>query len=138
MKAKEYLRQAYRINELIQSNQQELDELRDLSVNLSATDYSKDKVQTSSSDDASYTKIVEKIIELENAIKDDIEKMLSLKLEIRNVVNDVSDNEERLLLKLRYLNFLTWDSVCDEMNVSARTAHRIHAAALSHVKIPNF
>ena len=133
MSAKQYLRQAYRLNELIQSNQRELDELHDLSTNLPGTDYSKDKVQTSNSNDASYTQIVAKIIELEKVIKEDIEKMLSLKLEIRTVINEVNDNEEKLLLKYRYLSFMSWEEICDEMNVSMRTAHRIHSLALQKV-----
>lgn len=130
MNIKQYLKQAYRLNELIQCNKQELDELNQLSTSLPGTDYSKDRVQTSASGDAGYTKIVEKIIELEDAIKSDVEKMLSLKLEIRNVINAVPDNEERLLLHLRYLNFMVWEDICDDMNVSMRTAHRIHSLAL--------
>ncbi len=136
MNAKQYLRQAYRLDELIHNNEQELEELRELSTNLSATDYSKDKVQTSASNEASYTRIVEKIIELEKVIRADIEKLLSLKLEIRNVINEVQDNEQKLLLKCRYLNFMTWDCICEEMNISSRTAHRIHGFALSNVKVP--
>lgn len=130
MNIKQFLKQAYRLNELIQCNKQELDELNQLSTSLPGTDYSKDRVQTSASGDAGYTKIVEKIIELEDAIKSDVEKMLSLKLEIRNVINAVPDNEERLLLHLRYLNFMVWEDICDDMNVSMRTAHRIHSLAL--------
>ena len=136
MRAKQYLKQAYRLNELIQSNQNELDELKELSTNLSGIDYSKDRVQTSPSGDAGYTNIVLKILELEDAIKTDIEKLLSLKLEIRTTINEVQDNEEKLLLKHRYLNFMTWDDICELMHVSMRTAHRIHSLALENVKVP--
>ena len=136
MKAKDYLKQAYRLDDLIQNNQQELKELQDLSTTIPATDYSKDKVQTSHSGEASYTKIIEKIVELEDVIRADIQKLLSLKLEIRNVINDVKDNEEKLLLKCRYLNFMTWENICYQMNVSMRTAHRIHGNALQNVKVP--
>lgn len=136
LKAKDYLKQAYRLDDLIQNNQQELKELQELSTSIPATDYSKDRVQTSHSGEASYTKIIEKIIELEDVIRTDIQKLLSLKLEIRNVINDVQDNEEKLLLKCRYLNFMTWDEICDEINVSTKTAHRIHGRALQNVKVP--
>ena len=136
MQAKEYLKQAYRLNELIQCDQQELDELRVLSRSLSGTDYSKDRVQTSPSTDAGYTKIVHKMMVLEDAINTEIENMLSLKLEIRTVINAVQDNEEKLLLKYRYLNFLSWEKICDEMNISMRTAHRIHVEALANVVVP--
>lgn len=136
MNAKQYLKQAYRLNELIHSNKQELADLRLLSDSISGMDYSKDRVQTSTSSDAGFTNIVAKIVELEKVINIDTERMLSLKLEIRESINAVQDNDEKLLLKYRYLNFMSWEDVCSFMKVSMRTAHRIHAAALSNVVVP--
>lgn len=136
MNSKQYLKQAYRLNELIHSNKQELADLRLLSDSISGMDYSKDRVQTSTSSDAGFTNIVAKIVELEKAINIDTERMLSLKLEIRESINAVQDNDEKLLLKYRYLNFMSWEDICSYMQVSMRTAHRIHAAALSNVVVP--
>ena len=73
---------------------------------------------------------------IKKIINADIEKMLSLKLEIRTVINDVQDNDEKLLLKYRYLNFFTWEDICEKMCVSMRTAHRIHKLAIANLKIP--
>ena len=135
MTTKQYLEQVYRLNQFIQSSQQELADLRLMSECISGIDYSKEKVQTSPSNDAGFTKIVEKIIELENVINKDIEKMLSLKLKIRTSIDAVQDNDERLLLKYRYLNFMKWEEICVKMQISIRTAHRIHATAISNIKI---
>ena len=74
--------------------------------------------------------------ELKNEINAEINRIVSLKLEIRSVINAVQDHDERLLLKYRYLNFMQWDDICEHMQVSMRTAHRIHAAALANVQIP--
>ena len=136
MQAKQYLKQAYRLNELIQCNQQELEDLRLLASSVPGIDYSKDRVQTSPSGDAGFTNIVYKIIELENAINADIEKMISLKFEIRTVISNVLDNEERLILHKRYLKFETWEEICDSLSLSLRTVQRIHASALNNVVIP--
>ena len=133
MQAKAYLRQAYRINQLIQSNQKELEELHELSISISGIDTSKDTVQTSPSGDASYTKIIEKIDELERIIKNDIDKLLNLKLDIKKTIDSVSDSEERLLLQERYLNFMEWDDISESMYVSTRHIHRIHGRALNKV-----
>ena len=133
MQAKDYLRQAYRINLLIQSNEKELQELHELSTSISGIDTSKDTVQTSPSGDASYTKIIEKIDELERIIKNDIDKLLNLKLEIKKTIDAVPDNEERLLLQERYLNFMEWDDICESMYISIRHIHRIHGRALNTV-----
>ena len=131
-----YLKQNRNLDELIQSNRQELNDLETLKRSIPGIDYSKDRVQVSPSNEAAFARIVEKICLLENDIRSDIENLLSLKLEIRTVINAVKNNEEKLVLKYRYLNFLSWDEVADKMNVSIRTACRLHVIALRHVKIP--
>ena len=138
MNAKQYLKQAYRLNEMIISNQEELSALRESASSIPGIDYSKDKIQSSkSSGDAGFVNIISKIIELENSINADIERMFDLKNEIRSVINDVQDADEKLLLRLRYINFNTWEEICDKLYVSIRTVHRIHAAALANVNVPN-
>lgn len=137
MNAKQYLKQAYRLNELIKSNQDELNALRESATSISGIDYSKDKVQSSkSSSDAGFVNIVMKIVEIENSINDDIAMCISLKNEIRTVINNIQDVDEKILLRLRYINFKTWDEICDELHVSLRTVHRIHSSALEKVKVP--
>lgn len=136
MNAKQYLKQAYRLDELIRSNKEELDNLKELSTSVGAIDYAKDRVQTSADNDAAYTRQVMQIVELERAINEDIEKLYALKLEIRTAINEVIDQDEKLLLRSRYLNFMPWDDICSEMNISMRTAHRIHHDALEDIVIP--
>ena len=136
MNAKEYLNQAYRLNELIASNELEMKDLEELKCSLGAIDYSKDRVQTSSSSDAGYTRIVHAIADLESAIREDTEKLLHLKLEIRTVINELQDNEQKLVLKYRYLNFMEWENVAEELCVSKRTAIRIHDVAIENIVVP--
>lgn len=137
MNAKQYLKQAYRLNELIISNQEELSALRESASSIPGLDYSKDKIQTSkSSGDAGFVNVISKIIELEDSINADIEKMFALKNEIRSVINDVQDADEKLLLRLRYINFNTWEDISDKLDISIRTVHRIHATALDNVNVP--
>lgn len=138
MNAKQYLKQAYRLNEIIKSNQEELFALRELASSISGIDYSKDKVQSSkNSGDASFVNVVTKIVKLEDSINTDIATCINLKNEIRTVINEVQDVDEKILLRLRYINFYTWEQVCEKMDVSLRTTYRIHSTALSNVKIPS-
>lgn len=137
MDAKQYLSQAYRLNELILSNKAEIDDLNELKDGLPGIDYSKDRVQVSPSNDASYTKIIHMIADLEKTIEEDTIRMLSLKKQIRETIQSVQDNEQILALKLRYLNFLQWDDVAARMGVSQRTAIRIHDEALLNVVVPD-
>ena len=133
MQAKMYLSKAYRVDQLIQSNRDEIKALNELKTSISGTDTSRDVVQTSPSGDASYTRIVERIDELERIIEEDVERLLKLKLEIKSVIDSVPDDTERLLLHLRYLQFLTFDKISESMYITTRHIHRIHARALKSV-----
>jgi len=55
MKAKRYLQQAFKINELINSKIEELKELRVLSESLPSTDFSQERVQKTKSQEAKFT-----------------------------------------------------------------------------------
>lgn len=136
-KAKQYLKQAYRLNELINSNLQELQDLKQLSLSISAIDYSKERVQGgTSSSDAKFVDLISKIVELEEVIDKDVDRFVNLKIQIRDTINAVENLDEQVLLRYRYINFLTWEQICEKMNVSLRTIHRIHSTALKNVKIP--
>ena len=137
MEAKQYLRQAHRLNELIASEQEELNELRRLAETVSSPVISDMPKNPSSSLEAPYVKYVLKMAELEKKIEQEMEHYLSIKDEIRDVINEVTNNEERLLLRYRYINFLEWEEICDRMNVSERTVHRIHSSALQKVIVPS-
>ncbi|AZK44786.1 DUF1492 domain-containing protein [Paenibacillus lentus] len=136
--AKQYLKRAYRLNELINSNVQELQDLKQLSLSISAIDYSKERVQEgNSSNDAKFVNLISKIIELEKVINEDVDRFVNLKIQIRDTISAVENPDEQVLLRYRYINFMTWEQICDKMNVSLRTVHRIHSTALKNVKIPN-
>lgn len=135
-KVKKYLKQAEKLDGLIKSNRIELKELREDAKNLGALDYSKDKVKTNSANNAGYTKTIEKIAALDKKICEDIDKLLDLKMQIRTAINEVEDYGERLILRLKYLNFISWDNICKITGNSERTVHRIHGDALKKFKIP--
>lgn len=70
-------------------------------------------------------------------INDTILTCFNLKSEIRNVINDVENLDERLVLYDRYINFNNWEQISEKMNIAYCTVHRIHSSALLNVKIPN-
>ena len=136
MQAKQYLKQAYRLNELINSDLEEVAELRIFSESISSPNLSGMPSSGTRSAEPTFAKAVDKIIDLENHINEEIVRLVDLKKEIRSVINNVIDGDEKLLLKYRYINFCAWDVICEKMNVSMRTAHRIHASALENVRVP--
>ena len=129
---KEYLNRAYRVNEMINSNLRQIEKLRDMATNV--TSNFDERVQSSPSGDRT-AKIIEKIVMLQGKIKEDTDRMVDLLGEIKATIDNVSDADEKLLLTLRYVEFMKWEKICDIMNLSERRVMQIHGKALIHVNI---
>lgn len=133
MNAKQYLRQAYRLNELINSDLQELEQLKALSQSVSSPNLS-GMPSGSKKQEAPFVNPVLKIVDLENYINAEIDRFVDLKKEIRTVIYQIPDNNQKLCLKLRYIQFLKWEAVAVNMNLSLKQVHRIHCEALQEIQ----
>ena len=136
MTAKEYLQQAYRLNELIDSDVHELERLRDLAGRISSPNFG-ERVQSSRNLDAPFVKYLGDIMEMEEKIQKELCRLVVLKKQILAVLESVADREERLLLTYRYLNNKSWEQIAEDLSVSMSTVPRIHASALRNFPVPN-
>ena len=137
MTAKQYLKQAYRLNELITSDLAELHCLKTLATSLSAIRYDQDKIQNGNAQSSRVESLVLKICDLEKTIDQEVDAFVSLKSEIRTVINAVENPDERLLLRLRYVEFLCWPDIQRCMKFEERAIYRLHTRALSRIRIPD-
>lgn len=133
---KQYLRQAYRLNEIIDSHVRELEELRLLSTSLPVRDFSHQINQVANLSSDRISSIVGRIIDLENQIKREIDEFLELKQDIHDAIEGVENLDQKLVLRYRYIEFLTWEKIAERLHYSLRQIHRIHSAALENIKIP--
>ena len=76
-----------------------------------------------------------KLMDMEKEINTDIDKLVDLKREIAATVEGVSDEEERTVLELRYLDFHGWSDIATRMSCSINTVYRIHRSALKNIKV---
>lgn len=136
MTAKQYLSQAYRLNEHINSDLSELDRLRDLAISLSSVNYDGIRVSSTRSTEAPFEKTICKIIDAEKKINAEIERLVDLKAEISGAISQLANVDEQLLLRFRYINNYGWEKIAVLMSVSMRTVHRIHASALRDFQPP--
>ncbi|MBR5583363.1 MAG: DUF1492 domain-containing protein [Lachnospiraceae bacterium] len=136
MNAKQYLKQAYRLNEVIIDKQERLNDLKEMLQSTGAIDYSKDRVQTSQSPDAPFTKQLMNAMQLEEELKKDIERLTLLKIEINNAIEKVPDVDCSLVLSKRYILMKTWEQIAEEMNYSLTQLHRIHNEGLELFVVP--
>ena len=135
MTAKEYLRQAYRLDQKINSDLEEVAALREMASSVSSPQLS-ERVQTSRKGDAPFVRCLEKIIELEDKINKEIDLLVELKKDSRAVITTVEDTDERMVLKYRYVHNYTWEQIGNELHADARTVRRWHGKALLHVVLP--
>lgn len=135
MTPKEYLKQAYRLDHRINSDIAELSRLREMSTSISSPSLG-EKVQTNRNTDAPFVKCLERIYSLEEKINEEIDLLVNLKEEIRSVIDMVSNTDERMVLRYRYIHNYTWEQIGDVLGADSRTVRRWHGQALGHVTLP--
>ncbi|MEQ8156605.1 MAG: DUF1492 domain-containing protein [Clostridiaceae bacterium] len=133
MAAKEYLSQAYRIDQRINSKLEQIVSLRELATK--ATSTLSDTPPSGTRNVHSMEGIIVKIIDLENEINADIDTLVDLKKEIINLIKGINNPEHQTLLELRYLCFKTWEQIAVEMGYSLQHIFRVHDKALKEINI---
>lgn len=128
MNAKEYLSQAYRIDQRINSKLEQVMSLRDLlgKANVTLTGMPK----TPTPNPHSMEDIIVKMVDLESEINDDIDTLVDLKAEIMRCIKRVDNPEYQTLLELRYLCFKRWEKIAVEMGYDLRYVYKLHDQAL--------
>lgn len=136
MTAKEYLKQAYRLDQRIASHMAEQKHLWDLSTRVQGSNFG-ERVSGTRNTEASFTRIIDKIADMQERINAEIDTLVDLKAELNAAIGRMSDVDERLLLRYYYIDNARWDEIAKALNVSIRTVHRIHASALQNFVVPD-
>ena len=134
MTARDYLSQAYRLDQRINSKLEQVESLNELATKVSSTLTGMPKNPNSATSTMADT--VTKIIALQAEINNDIDRLVDLKREMVAVIKAVSNTERQTLLELRYLCFKTWEQIAVEMNYTVRNVHLLHKEALKAVVVP--
>ena len=130
MKAKEYLQQLKRLDILIKQKNKEVDNLRLKSKSTSSIDYSKEKVQTSPSGEASFVKLIGRIVDLETEISQEINIFVEEKHKIINQIQKLNNADYIRLLYKRYVEYKSLERICVEMDFSYDYIKHLHGCAL--------
>lgn len=136
MTAKEYLMQAYRLDNRIKLDTEEYRTIREMAQGLSAVHYDSNTTHSNTPSDASFVKALNQLWELEQKINEELCMLSALKVQIRDVIDTVKNPNERLVLSYRYMQEMKWEQIAQEMSADAKTIRRWHGDALSHVVMP--
>ena len=134
MTAKEYLGQAYRLDQRINSKLEQVMSLRDLATK--ATSTLSDVAPSGTRNVHRMEDIIVKIVDLENEINRDIDNLVDLKREMVSVIKAVTDPELQTLLELRYLCFKSWEQIAVEMEYSIQHIFRLHDKSIQEIVLP--
>lgn len=134
MTAKEYLRSIKYLDNSINAKLTELDRLRHNAESIRGVSYDGDKVQGGIMDGM---KIVDKIIELNNIINAEINRLVDLKSDAHNKIEKVCNEKFISLLTDIYINGYTLEQVAERMNSSYSTICRYHGQALQLFRLEN-
>lgn len=131
MTAKEYLGQARFLDMRINSKIQQVASLNELATKCTTT--ISDMPKNPNRGDSRMADSVIKIIDLQDEINSDINKLVELKREIMGVIKAVPNMEYQTLLEKRYLCFITWEQIAVDMNYSMQYTFRIYERALKEI-----
>lgn len=135
MTAKEYLKQAYRLDHRIDSDIAEMERLREMAYSVGSPGF-EEHHNPNRPTEAPFVRVLEKVWRMEEKINAEIDRLVDLKAQIRGVIEAVSDPNERMVLRYRYIHNMTWERIGDELHAGETSIRRWHASALSHVVLP--
>ena len=131
MKAKEYLQQLRKLDIIINQKLQELDELKKMG-GIKCIDYTMEKVQSSQKHCATFENVLIKIIDMENEINTDIDKLVNKRHCIINQINELQNVQYIEILYKRYVEYKDLKKIAKEMEYTYDYIRKIHVKALQN------
>ena len=128
MNAKEYLRQAWNIDQRIKDKLDQVARLKEMTTNV--TSVISDMPRNATPNPKKMEDAVLRLAEMESEIDADIGSLVNLKIEIMQTIWRVEDANCRTLLEMRYISFKSWEEIAAAMGITVRWLHRLHAKAL--------
>lgn len=130
MTAKQYLSRIEKLDMLIESKKDELNSFRDTLPALPSQNLSEERVQTSPQKDASFTRSIERVMEMEAAI----DKYRDERQEIIDNIYDLSSISSIKVLSQKYIYHKSLRMVSKELEYSYDWVMKSHKAGLSEIE----
>ena len=131
MTAKEYLGQAYRLDQHIKDRLLQLAQLRSLTQQIT-TAYDREVVSRTRNVHALEDSVI-RLMEAEEEINREVDRFVDTKMAISKTIAMVRNENYRLILEKRYLCFMTWEQISLDMNYTNRWLRKMHDRALDVV-----
>ncbi|SHJ64350.1 DUF1492 domain-containing protein [Hespellia stercorisuis] len=134
MTTKEYLGQAYRLDQRINSKLEQIASLNELATK--CTGVLTGMPRNPNRGTSTMADAVAKIVDLQAEINRDIDRLVDLKREMVSLIKAVDNTEYQTLLELRYLCFKTWEQISVDMGYSIQHIYRLREKAYDEIRVP--
>jgi len=124
---KAILQKSYYAQKLLDADIDKRTEIRLLMEKITPT--LSDMPRGGSDDDKMCTALI-KLEALDNKISDDVHNLTDLLVRNRILIDSLDSYEQRMILSLRYVNFIRWDRIARIVHRDRATVIRISQAAL--------
>ena len=132
---KEFLSRYHNTKLKIQKLQALVDEYIRLANQVPGVQFDKIRVDGGKNLKAPFEKWILKALDYELEIKDMEKNLPIIKANTLKTIEQLNDSEMERVLILRYIDWLTWNQIADEMYISRSTVKRWHVNALSGIQI---
>lgn len=129
---KEYLRSYRAAVKREERILEDIQELRASKAFPAAISYDGMPKGSNQSDLSDYIETLDRMIE---SLKAERLEKIRRREKIEKLIKDMQDDNEREVLRLRYIDGKKWEEICIEMGYSWRQIHYIHSRALYNLKI---
>ena len=129
--AKKYLRQIEILDHRIMAKTEERQSVLDMLLRI--TPVMRDTTSGGASGHDKMENGVVKLTAYEGEISADIERLISLKREISEMIDRVENPKRRAVLRSRYINYKNFEQIAVDMNMTERNIYHIHRKALRDV-----
>lgn len=129
MTAKEYLNQAWYLDQRINSKLEQIASLNTLALKATSTITGMPHSPNRASAEMEDT--IAKIVDFQAEINEEIDALVDLKQDISKAIKAVPEAQFQTLLEKRYLCFEPWEKIAVEMGYDMRWLYRLHGRALA-------
>ena len=78
---------------------------------------------------------MDKVLEIDAEINREIDELQIVRQEIRAALNQLEDENLKLLMEYRYIDGLTWEQIAEKMDCSRQWVFSLHGKALQKIEL---
>ena len=128
MNAKQYLGQAYQLDQRVNLKLQQISALRSLAEKVTST--IKENVVSHTANTTSLQDVIIRLMEVECELNQQIDDLVDLKTDIIQKLNALCNIDYQLVLEKRYLYYMPWHEIAADLQFGLRWVHILHTRAL--------